>query len=146
LSATPNGKDHRRRNALAFRRGRQAKATAFAESPDIGNRVRISEIRTADATNSPSQKTLRGIRQPEKAAAGALGVCKQTPVALGEAPLRRIPLRSHNSLLHNCPSANAPAPQQGMHTRHVSGSSRRVLAAPGAGAFRGLLRKPLSAR
>ena len=64
---------------------------------------------------------------------------------------RGLPLRSHNSLLYDCPSTKCPGlPITRMQAKACSGASCRVPVAPGAIAFRGLpkwiWRKPLSAR
>ena len=87
------------------------------------------------------------------------------PLGAANSPLRRhcgthehgltaargLPLRSHNSLLYDCPSTKCPGlPVMGMQAKACSGASCRVPVAPGAIAFRGLpkwiWRKPLSAR
>jgi hypothetical protein len=52
---------------------------------------------------SAAQKTLC-CGNPSCSPAGRSWRCFATPVAPGEAALRRIPLRSHNSLLHDCQS------------------------------------------
>jgi hypothetical protein len=56
------------------------------------------------------------------------------------------PLRSHNSLLYDCQSAHALASPTGDAAMAIRVLLAASSLAPGAGACRGLLRKPLSAR
>jgi hypothetical protein len=77
------------------------------DHPDAS--YQASRIKTIRAANSPSQKTLAGHRRT------------------ASRPHAGLPLRSHNSLLHNCPSAQRPRlPNKGMPARACLGSSRRV--------------------
>ena len=80
------------------------------DHPDI--RSQISEIRTIWCGKLSSQKTLRDTQHSPD--------LSQNRAAHG------LPLRSHNSLLYDCPSTHANAPPQGMLATAISGSSRRV--------------------
>ena len=79
------------------------------------------------------------------------GYTNTAPVFRKTGPQHGLPLRSHNSLLYDCPSTKCPGlPITRMQAKACSGASCRVPVAPGAIAFRGLpkwiWRKPLSAR
>jgi hypothetical protein len=74
------------------------------DHPDI--RTPISELRTDRCDKLSSQKTLR---DPTDNPCGTHA----------SQAARGFPLRSHNSLLYDCPSANSPASPSGDGTRHV---------------------------
>jgi hypothetical protein len=99
-------------NRDAFRRGRQAKAIAFAENPDI--RSQISEIRTTDAANfSFSEDTSCGSHTQ--------------PVVFADRGRTRISRYGHTTRFFTIVHQQMPSPpHKGMLAKACSGASCRV--------------------
>jgi len=123
LSATPNGKDQISENRFQISEVRTIRP-AFSESCAFACRGGGTAFRRGKLS---SQKTLRDKRTAFR------------PHAVSR--------YGHTTRFFTIVHQQMPGPPQtGMQTRACSGSSRRVrLVAPGTIAFRGLLRKPLSA-
>ena len=123
LSATPNGKDHNEARPCA------SKAVGRIAPPRKRGPMPVRQTLLSEDTS------FAGCPMPD-------------PAATPPGPRTVSRLRSHNSLLHICPSANAlAAPPRGMPaTACLDCFPPRPLAAPDAIAFRRLLRKRLPAR
>jgi hypothetical protein len=111
LSATPNGKNHRRRNAGVSPR-RQAKPKGFRRKPRPTAPLRRRPL-SPGAANSSLEKTLTGSRE-------TTGRTTAQPAEYG------LPPRSHNLLLHNGKSTIRP----GIPIRDFPGQSFLLAAYP----------------